>query len=426
MDGALMRYTFKSIKHRRYMLHLLFVLCLFGYTQAQIMQQIINTPTPVTGGGTIIIGQGDNGGGTDSGNSNLVEFLPIRTPSVSTTVNAILAGWENSLSSTWGVALYSDSSGTPGTLLCSAITTSTVSVGFNSLIPTGCGTLTANTTYWLAQITSSNSLQNAKTTSMPVAALIGLSAYQDLVAHGGTTFASSASTFSPIAYSGLNNMLISLACAGPCGANFEAMMNSLPLPPSPTTTISWSQTVPVGGTHQVLVVGTQSESTGTVSCTYNSVSMTPLWSPIVDGGAVLWNSAFIMPNPPTGNNTITCTSSAAGEDFIGVSVVAAGVNQSTPNRTVTTATQGGSSVNPVSVTLTNAQVGDYVVNWTTLDTVGLTTMTPNNTLVFATIAGGSIEVGMQVTPGTGSSLTFTWTLNTPGNWVSGGFALIPG
>jgi hypothetical protein len=69
--------------------------------------------------------------------------------------------WVGSPTSTsFDLGVYSDSSGTPNSLLCSVSTgTITPTSGWNSINISSCPTLSANTTYWVGYITGSNAIE---------------------------------------------------------------------------------------------------------------------------------------------------------------------------------------------------------------------------------------------------------------------------
>jgi len=100
--------------------------------------------------------------GTDSGNA----LGQLGTPCVTGTNTAgytvsSISYWVGSPTSTsFDLGVYSDSSGTPNTLLCSVSTgTITPSSGWNTIGISGCPALTANTPYWVGYITGSGSIQ---------------------------------------------------------------------------------------------------------------------------------------------------------------------------------------------------------------------------------------------------------------------------
>jgi hypothetical protein len=106
--------------------------------------------------------------GTDSGNA----LFGWGTPCVTGTnaggysVSSI-SYWVGSPTSTsFDLGVYGNSSGNPGSLLCSVSTgTITPSSGWNTKAITGCPTLGQNTTYWVGYITGSNSIQQGTVSS---------------------------------------------------------------------------------------------------------------------------------------------------------------------------------------------------------------------------------------------------------------------
>jgi len=113
-----------------------------------------------------------NGSQVDSGNGQIITFIPFVTPASGTVSTGSQIGvfWYNAVASTnWGLALYSGTtSGCTGGYsncanveLCGATSTATtVALTWNLLTPAGCpATLSNNTTYYLAIYTDSNSQQ---------------------------------------------------------------------------------------------------------------------------------------------------------------------------------------------------------------------------------------------------------------------------
>ena len=91
------------------------------------------------------------------GNQNYGFCTPIK-PAYNFAVSSIGLYWAVAGSGTWGTAIYADNGGTPvgGARLYYATTSSSPSVGYNTLTPSGVGTLTAGTVYWLCGTTASS------------------------------------------------------------------------------------------------------------------------------------------------------------------------------------------------------------------------------------------------------------------------------
>ena len=101
----------------------------------------------------------------DSGNSGWIVFTPGTVPASSLVVTGCqtyVATADNT--QPWGCAIYTDSSGSPGTLLCHSTFTTTVANGWNSSSPSGCGTLTNGAQYWVATVTGSNTQSQGRIT----------------------------------------------------------------------------------------------------------------------------------------------------------------------------------------------------------------------------------------------------------------------
>ena len=138
----------------------------------------MNTSTPGTTLTTSILAAGTLGGdltannfgetgdaGTPSGNADIVLATPFVTGSDArgyTPVSVSGYNWGVSTTANFDLGIYADSSGSPGSLLCHTGTTSLTPGNWNfitlSLSSLGCPTLSANTQYWSAYITSSNSI----------------------------------------------------------------------------------------------------------------------------------------------------------------------------------------------------------------------------------------------------------------------------
>jgi hypothetical protein len=132
-------------------------------------QSVYMQANAASGGGHLVTaylgmaGVGVSGGySNDAGNALYIFFLPIVTPANMTNPswgsNAYM-NWSvvDSGTPAWGLALYSDSSGSPGSVLCAA-NTSTVATAnaWNGLALSGCGTPASNTPYWLSVTLASN------------------------------------------------------------------------------------------------------------------------------------------------------------------------------------------------------------------------------------------------------------------------------
>lgn len=99
--------------------------------------------------------------GTDGGNALWGLATPCTTGSNSAgyTVSSISYWVGTPASTSFALGVYSNSSGSPNSLLCSVSTgTITPSSGWNLINVSGCPTLGASTTYWIGYVTGSNTI----------------------------------------------------------------------------------------------------------------------------------------------------------------------------------------------------------------------------------------------------------------------------
>ena len=120
------------------------------------------------------------------------------------------------------------------------------------------------------------------------------------------------------------------------------------------SSISWSHTRGTGQSNYAVYVKLFGQNSSTVTCTYDSVSMTQVATNSYSGVDYIWT--FILVNPPSGTKTVACSSSTT-MNMWGTSTTWYGVNQSTPTRTPVTTT---GSTSTASITVSNAQNGDAV------------------------------------------------------------------
>lgn len=117
--------------------------------------------TFTAGGGTSNCGETTNPTGSDGTNA-LFEFgtpcvTGANTNGYSVGTIFYYVGVGGLTSATFDLGVYTNSAGAPNTRLCHASTTTAPTVlGWQSLAVSGCGTLTASTTYWVAYITDNN------------------------------------------------------------------------------------------------------------------------------------------------------------------------------------------------------------------------------------------------------------------------------
>lgn len=115
----------------------------------------VTLPTPALGQSHAAI---VNTGGTTVLNydiPNSYAYCTPFTPSVNSTVDSAHVWWDAPGAGTWGTAFYTDASGVPGSLMSGATSGSTPSSHWNTLTPTGVGTLSAGTQYWICAAAAS-------------------------------------------------------------------------------------------------------------------------------------------------------------------------------------------------------------------------------------------------------------------------------
>jgi len=129
-------------------------------TQGSTCYSLYMTLSPATAASQSVCGETGQSG-TDSGNA----FWQLGTP-CATGTNAggytvsKISYWVGTPTSTsFDLGVFSNSSGSPRSLLCSVSTgTITPSSGWNSVSVSSCPTLSASTTYWIGYITGSNAI----------------------------------------------------------------------------------------------------------------------------------------------------------------------------------------------------------------------------------------------------------------------------
>jgi hypothetical protein len=106
--------------------------------------------------------------GVDSGNALSGAATPCLTGSnTGGYVVSSISYWVGApTSASFDLGVYTNSAGSPSSLLCSAATgTITPSSGWNSIKISGCPTLSANTTYWVGYVTGSNQIEQGLVTA---------------------------------------------------------------------------------------------------------------------------------------------------------------------------------------------------------------------------------------------------------------------
>lgn len=208
--------------------------------------------------------------------------------------------------SSWGVGLYSDSSGKPGSKLCGLVVSTAPVVGWNTVNVSGCGTPAANTQYWLAQITGSTTQEQGISGWSMAETCPGttLSSYYTNSAQSSTVFPSSAGAVSAQSFC-YSESIDAYMNTGLNGKNYGTP-NGIPLGPwgadgnwyggaySPSTFINFNDGLSNGVQPTATTLGKSTHGTACswgVSDPYsnlsgdNSGSLPPLISPALVGGA---------------------------------------------------------------------------------------------------------------------------------------------
>jgi hypothetical protein len=218
-----------------------------------------------------------SGYSSDGGNGLFIFWIPIITPA-----NMTNPSWGtpnmhwlvvDSGTPAWGLALYSDSSGSPGTLLCSAYsgTVATANV-WNALSFSGCGTPSSSTRYWLAEVTASNTQAFirsfsvcAGSTSVYIASS-GLGSFTS-----NASWPSSASTLSPASDTGDTCPPAYITINYTSTASFDVIDYEVTQYNQGTPTTIQFPTIQTG---DALIVGTTTTTGVTISSVTDSISGT--------------------------------------------------------------------------------------------------------------------------------------------------------
>lgn len=157
--------------------------------------------------------------------------------------------------------------------------------------------------------------------------------------------------------------------------------------------------------------------------TYNGVAMTQLWQlDASTSGVLAKNSGWILVAPASGNHNVVVTYSAANGGYAAFGVASfAGVNQTTPNRTVYT---GGPGATDPTLTVANAVNGDTVIAAVSTYNSGLTLACgKTQQVIIDPVNGSSYGFAMETAGATGSTIMdFTGGNNF---WTEGAVALVP-
>ncbi len=166
--------------------------CLMGQRNSRAL--LLNSVT-AGGGGTVDCGPSTHNN-TDTGNANYAFATPCTTGAngsgYSVASLTVWIGTAASAGTTWGMAVYVGSTASTATLVCHVESTATQSANaLNTLTPSGCGTLSASTTYWIAQYSASGTQQQGYQTGTCDSAYhssVSMPSWPD--PFGGSTFTS--------------------------------------------------------------------------------------------------------------------------------------------------------------------------------------------------------------------------------------------
>src|SRR5208282_261832 len=222
---------------------------------------------------------------------------------------------------------------------------------------------------------------------------------------------------------------------GPGGVTFVAAASSNP--PISLDTVLAATAVGSGTTVSLtyvnagnfLFVGTIGDRTPT-GCTYNSVGMTQMWTPKLDGGLTFYGTGFGLVAPASGSHTITCTFNSGMETGWFVAASWKNVDQTTPYRTPATNTDGGTCpAGATTIANANGQNTDLVVDFLESDTTGAITLTTNQTQVFNTShpdssAFNSGIATAAVSAAANTAMTWSQTGTSVFCWTHAAFALV--
>jgi len=195
---------------------------------------------------------------------------------------------------------------------------------------------------------------------------------------------------------------------------------------SASQTYGFSHTVTAGYPFAILIATVSIDlSTGTnpntMTATYNSVSMTPLYRL---GDATASSAMFYLINPSTGSNTLSFDVGAGNSGFWAVCACAFFyVNLNDPFVGSATTANGTSTTPSISVP---AIAKGLVVDGVGFDDTGGYTLTAGQTQVDqADGAGTTVKNGMQKADGVSGNVTMNWTISSSDNWYTGGICLRP-
>jgi hypothetical protein len=325
--------------------------------------------------------------GTDSGNALWQLGTPCAT---GTNANGYavssISYWVGSPTSTsFDLGVYSNSSGTPNSLLCSVSTgTITPSSGWNTVNISGCPTLSASTTYWLGYVTGSGTIEQGTVTG----ACPGTSYY---------------STWT-------NSALSGVSLANPFPANtpdthcysMYMTLTADSAPPAATPTFS-----PAAGTYASAQSVTISDSTSGATIYYTTNGTTPSTS----------SSVYSSPITVASTETLEAMATATGYSQSAVGSAAYTITSSGAQVTASgTTTANTVPVFSSSSAITNSPLAVSGSN------VGIGTTTPSAPLEVSGASGTSqnnIATFDNSTNGAYSSMTSAGSASSVGTWTNG-------
>jgi len=336
--------------------------------------------------------------GTDSGNALWQLGTPCLTGTNTGgyTVSSISYWVGTPTSTSFQLGVYSDSSGTPNSLLCSASTgTITPSSGWNTVSISGCPTLSPSTAYWVGYITASNTIQQGTNSG----ACPGTS-YESTWANTASSSVSLANLFPANTQGGTcYSLYMTLAAATSTGGSLAITTASLPngqvgtaysttlAATGGTTPYTWSLTsgtLPAGLTLNAttgVISGTPTATASATSLTFKvSDSSTPVQAQTVTLSLTIASSGSITVSVAPQQMGITIHQTLS---LTATTTDSAGVNWS--------ATGSGCSGSGCGTFSSTTSLTEVAVTYTPPTTAGVYTVTAtsvtNNSIAAAATVG---------------------------------------
>lgn len=209
-----------------------------------------------------------------------------------------------------------------------------------------------------------------------------------------------------------------VAAAGGSPPAFDAVSNSSASASSP---IQWNHTIT--GSNPVLMVGLGADfSLSGAACTFNGVSMTKLYD-LTDSLSIYRSAAFILAGPASGTHQISCTASGASV-WVGAAQSWTGVNQTTPNRTPTTAIDTAGPA--ATVTAANSQNNDVVLDLLVVYGASSTVASAQTARVMVhNPSSTSLSIGLSSASATGANTVMSYTGSPNSVWTIGAIPIMP-